>query len=66
MFGQEYLLIDDIKLHKYARISTFFTVESDDFKHDVRLYVNGDFEDVEEKLKYAEQIAVRLNKRRII
>ncbi|SCU75590.1 hypothetical protein CNECB9_2370164 [Cupriavidus necator] len=36
-------------------------VESDDFTHDVRLYVNGDFASLEQKLAYAEEIARRLN-----
>ena len=37
-------------------------VESDDFKHDVALTVNGDFRNRAEKLKYAEWLAGRLNK----
>ena len=36
-------------------------VESDDFTHDVRLYVNGDFASGEQKLAYAKEIAKRLN-----
>lgn len=36
-------------------------VESDDFTHDVRLYVNGDFEDNDQRFAYAEEIARRLN-----
>lgn len=36
-------------------------VESDDFTHDVRLYVNGDFASNEQKLAYAAEIASRLN-----
>ncbi len=36
-------------------------VESDDFTHDVRLYVNGDFADEWQKLQYAQQIARMLN-----
>lgn len=36
-------------------------VESDDFTHDVRLYLNGDFEDNEQRRAYAEEIAQRLN-----
>ncbi len=36
-------------------------VESDDFTHDVRLYVNGDFSNMEQRLAYAEEIAKRLN-----
>lgn len=36
-------------------------IQSDDFTHDVRLYVDGDFGSSEEKKIYAEQIASRLN-----
>lgn len=36
-------------------------VESDDFTHDVRLYVDGDFATPAEKLSYAAEIARRLN-----
>lgn len=36
-------------------------VESTDFLHDVRLYVNGDFEDSIENFDYANEIAKRLN-----
>lgn len=36
-------------------------VESDDFTHDVRLYVNGDFASLEQRMAYAEEIARRLN-----
>lgn len=36
-------------------------IESDDFTHDVRLYVNGDFESHEQLLEYTEEIARRLN-----
>ena len=36
-------------------------VESDDFKHDVRLYVAGDFANVVDRLEYAADIARRLN-----
>lgn len=36
-------------------------VESDDFTHDVRLYVVGDFEDGRQRMAYAEEIAGRLN-----
>lgn len=36
-------------------------IESDDFTHDVRLCVSGDFESVEQKVEYAEEIARRLN-----
>ena len=35
---------------------------SSDFKHDVVLYVNGDFADDESKLEYAQLIAARLNR----
>lgn len=37
-------------------------VESYDFTHDVRLYVNGDFVDDVQRLRYAEEIARRLNR----
>lgn len=36
-------------------------IESDDFTHDVRLYVNGDFVDADQRFAYAEEIARRLN-----
>lgn len=36
-------------------------VESDDFKHDVRLYVDGDFGTDEEKRAYTEGLAQQLN-----
>lgn len=36
-------------------------VESDDFMHDVRLIVDGDFASPAQKLAYAEEIARRLN-----
>lgn len=40
-------------------VKTF--IESDDFTHDVRLYVDGDFASQEQKLAYATEIARRLN-----
>lgn len=36
-------------------------VESEDFTHDVRLYVDGDFGSTDNRKKYAEEIARRLN-----
>lgn len=36
-------------------------VESEDFTHDVRLIVDGDFEGADERFVYAEEIARRLN-----
>ena len=36
-------------------------VESDDFTHDVRLYINGDFATDEQQFEYATEIARRLN-----
>jgi hypothetical protein len=36
-------------------------IESDDFAHDVRLYVNGDFESHDQRFAYAQEIARRLN-----
>lgn len=36
-------------------------IESDDFTHDVRLYISGDFESIEHRVEYAEEIAKRLN-----
>ncbi len=36
-------------------------VESEDFTHDVRLIVDGDFEGHEQRFTYAEEIAKRLN-----
>lgn len=40
-------------------------VESNDFTHDVRLYVSGDFGDEGEKLLYAQGIARMLNQSRL-
>lgn len=37
-------------------------VESDDFTHDVRLYIDGDFADDQQKMKYAEGVAYALNR----
>lgn len=34
---------------------------SSDFKHDVVLYVNGDFESSEQRIEYAKHILERLN-----
>lgn len=36
-------------------------VESDDFTHDARLYVDGDFADEGQRLQYAQQVARMLN-----
>ena len=36
-------------------------LQSDDFTHDARLYINGDFEDVADQLAYAREMAARLN-----
>lgn len=36
-------------------------IESEDFTHDVRLYVDGDFESIDQRMAYAEEIARRLN-----
>ena len=36
-------------------------VESEDFNHDVRLYINGDFESENQKKEYGEWLAWRLN-----
>jgi hypothetical protein len=36
-------------------------IESEDFTHDVRLIVDGDFEGPEQCFAYAEEIAKRLN-----
>lgn len=44
-----------------AKVDKKVFVESDDFTHDVRLYVDGDFEDDLQKLAYAKEIAKRLN-----
>lgn len=34
---------------------------SNDFTHDICLTVTGDFEDIHQKIKYAEEIARKLN-----
>jgi hypothetical protein len=36
-------------------------LQDDDFTHDVRLYVNGDFENKEQEIKYASMLARKLN-----
>jgi len=36
-------------------------LETDDFTHDVRLYVNGDFASKDDEIKYASDIARKLN-----
>ena len=36
-------------------------VQSEDFTHDVRLYVDGDFRNYEERIEYAREIARALN-----
>lgn len=37
-------------------------IMSDDFTHDVMFTIDGDFKDLDEKRKYAENIVRRLNK----
>lgn len=37
-------------------------IASDDFKHDVLLYVSGDFEDEDQALEYAGMLASKLNR----
>jgi hypothetical protein len=36
-------------------------LETDDFGHDARLYLNGDFYDMEQEIKYASKLARKLN-----
>jgi hypothetical protein len=36
-------------------------LQDDDFAHDVRLYVNGDFADKEQEIKYASMLARKIN-----
>jgi hypothetical protein len=36
-------------------------LQDDDFTHDARLYVNGDFENKEREIKYASMLARKLN-----
>jgi len=36
-------------------------LQSDDFTHDARLYIDGDFIDMKHKIRYAENLAKRLN-----
>jgi len=50
--------VEDLNLSKQDSIF----VESDDFAHDVRLYIDGDFADAEQKYNYAKRLAERLNK----
>ena len=41
-----------------------YFVESDDFKHDVRLYINGDFGNDDDRRRYGEALATTLNRAR--
>ena len=36
-------------------------LETDDFTHDVRLYINGDFSSKDEEVRYAAMIARKIN-----
>lgn len=36
-------------------------LETDDFTHDVRLYVNGDFATKDDEIQYASNLARKLN-----
>ncbi len=45
----------------YKPISGEVGITSDDFAHDVILYINGDFIDYEERVEYAEWLARKLN-----
>jgi hypothetical protein len=36
-------------------------LETDDFTHDVRLYVNGDFASKDDEIKYASDLARKIN-----
>lgn len=37
-------------------------LQSDDFNHDVVLYINGDFWDHEQRLEYAHSLCARMNR----
>jgi hypothetical protein len=39
-----------------------YFIESDDFSHDVRLYINGDFGSDEDRRAYGEALAATLNR----
>lgn len=39
-----------------------YFIQDNDFRHDARLYLNGDFADAEQKRQFAEQAAFALNK----
>lgn len=52
--------IERYRQELYDKISVF--IESNDFKHDVRLYVDGDFLDYDQQYEYAKKLAERLNK----
>lgn len=43
--------------------TTKIIVESEDFTHDVRLYVTGDFETRKQHFEYAKTIAEKLNEK---
>lgn len=55
---QNYHSEEEAKRHVYEE---HIFLESDDFTHDVRLGIDGDFADCDHKMKYAEEIAAKLN-----
>ena len=44
-----------------GRKQNYVSLSSDDFEHDVLLEVRGAFEDMAQKLEYAQDLAQRLN-----
>ena len=44
-------------------ISTNMELQSDDFTHDVRIKINGDFEGLADRLRYLNALKDRLNEK---
>lgn len=56
--------IDNVGLSKEWQVGSEHEevfIESEDFTHDVRLYVNGDFADIQQRIEYAKTLAEKLN-----
>jgi hypothetical protein len=58
---KEWKVGQDTVVQTRKRVLEIF-IESEDFKHDVRLYINGDFRSDKECIEYAQRIANKLNK----
>jgi hypothetical protein len=47
---------------EYSKAKRMWCLQSDDFEHDVRLYITGDFADEDQRRRYANWLARRLNR----